>query len=395
MKKLKLVAILCATTMGVGILTGCSPKKERSKTIEDSQTVANSEQVTEAASKEEAALPPPPPTPEEQAQEILESMTLEEKVGQMFFARCPNVNAVEDAKNYALGGYILFAKDFEGKTPDIVKNNIESYQSAGKIPMLIGVDEEGGNVVRASKYAAFRETPFSSPQQLYAHGGLDAIKADTNVKAEFLKSLGINVNLAPVCDVSQNPTDFIYPRTLGKDAQTTALYTAIVTKQMEDNKMGSVLKHFPGYGNNVDTHTNVAYDERDMETFESQDFLPFMAAINVGADAVLVAHNVVTCMDDQLPASLSPAVHNILRTKINFNGVIMTDDTAMEGIKNFTTVDTAVQAVLAGNDIIISSDHQTQYAAVMNSIKTGEISDTRIDESVTRILMWKIELGLI
>lgn len=389
---LRIIAAIAAVCLSTGIFAGCADKKEYlPEATNDNQIAVVAGGVTDEPKEEE----PAPPTPEERAVEMLADMTLEEKVGQMFFARCPSENAVNDVKNYAIGGYILFGRDFENKTPEIVKTNIESYQSAAKIPMLIGIDEEGGKVVRASKYSAFRSTPFSSPQQLYAEGGLDAIKADTAEKADFLKALGINVNLAPVCDVSQNPKDYIYPRTLGEDAQTTALYTAVVAKQMEDSKIGSVLKHFPGYGNNPDTHKSVAYDERDMETFETEDFLPFVAAINVGADAVLVSHNVVKCMDDQLPASLSPAVHEILRTKLNFNGVIMTDDTAMEGIKAFSDVDTAVQAVIAGNDMIITSDHRTQYNAVMEAIKTGEIGSERIDEAVTRILVWKMELGLI
>ena len=390
--KLKIIAALVAASLGTGIFAGCADKKEYLPEATDDKQFTI---VTGGAKEEPKEETPAPPTPEERAVEILAGMTLEEKVGQIFFARCPVENAVTDAKNFALGGYILFGRDFENKTPEDVKNNIESYQSSSKIPMLIGIDEEGGKVVRASKYSAFRSTPFSSPQQLYAQGGLDAVRADTSQKADFLKALGINVNLAPVCDVSQNPKDYIYPRTLGEDAKTTALYTAVVTKQMEDSKIGSVLKHFPGYGNNADTHTDVAYDERDMETFETEDFLPFIAAINVGADSVLVSHNVVTCMDHQRPASLSPAVHEILRTELNFNGVIMTDDTAMEGIKAFSELDTAVQAVLAGNDMIITSDHQTQYNAVMEAIKTGEISSERIDEAVARILVWKMELELI
>lgn len=390
--KLRIIAALAAVCLSTSIFAGCADKKEYlPEATNDNQIAVVAEGVKDEPKEEE----PAPPTPEERAVEMLADMTLEEKVGQMFFARCPVENAVNDVKNYALGGYIFFGRDFENKTREDVKNNIESYQSSAKIPMLIGTDEEGGKVVRASKYSAFRSAPFPSPKQLYENGGLDAVRDDTEKKADFLKALGINVNLAPVCDVSQNPNDYIYLRTLGEDAQTTALYTAVVTKQMEDSKIGSVLKHFPGYGNNADTHTGVAYDKRDMETFEAEDFLPFIAAINVGADAVLVSHNIVTCMDDQRPASLSPVVHEILRTKLNFKGVIMTDDTAMEGIKAFTDVDTAVQAVLAGNDMIITSDHPTQYNAVIEAIKTGEISSERIDEAVKRILVWKMELGLI
>jgi len=393
MKKRILVSILILSVLLSGVFAGCADKNEYlPEATNDNQITVIADNVNDEPKEEET---PPPPTAEERALEMLESMSLEEKVGQMFFARCPDADAVNDAKFYALGGYILFGRDFEGKTPDEVKNNIKSYQSAAAIPMLIGIDEEGGNVVRASKYTSFRDTPFLSPQQLYANGGLDAVKADTAEKADFLKALGINVNLAPVCDVSLSPNDFIYPRTIGEDAQTTALYTAVVAKQMDDSKIGSVLKHFPGYGNNLDTHTGVAYDERDLETFQTQDFLPFIAAINVGADAVLVSHNVVNCMDSELPASLSPAVHEILRIALKFDGVVMTDDMAMEGVKSFTDVDTAVQAVLAGNDMIITSDHRTQYATIIEAIKTGEISSERIDEAVTRILIWKIELGLI
>jgi len=387
--KLRIIAMLCAATLGTFVSTGCSDKKEASP---EKNTVITNNVNPESKTEEE---PVSTPTAQERAIKILAHMTLEEKVGQMFFARCPDVDAINDIKNYNLGGYILFGRDFENKTPADVKSNVESYQSAASIPMLIGVDEEGGKVVRASKYTAFRETPFPSSQQLYAEGGLDAVKADTAEKADFLKALGINVNLGPICDVSTDPSNFIYPRSLGEDAQTTALYSAEVVNQMDNSKIGSVLKHFPGYGNNVDTHTGIAYDDRDMETFETQDFLPFKSAINAGADAIMVAHNVVNCMDSQLPASLSPEVHDILRNKLDFNGVIMTDDTAMEGIKAFTAMDTAVQAVLAGNDMIITSDHRTQYAAVIDSIKTGEISSYRVDAAVTRILIWKIELGLI
>ncbi|MDD3569890.1 MAG: glycoside hydrolase family 3 N-terminal domain-containing protein, partial [Lachnospiraceae bacterium] len=196
--KLRIVAALAAVLLGTGIFAGCADKKEYLPEATNDKQLA----VVADETKEEEPLPP---TLEESANEMLKSMTLEEKVGQMFFARCPTQNAVDDVKNYALGGYILFARDFEGKTPENVKNNIESYQSAATIPMLIGIDEEGGKVVRASKYSAFRATPFSSPQQLYANGGLDAVKADTAEKSDFLKALGINVNLAPVCDVSQNP----------------------------------------------------------------------------------------------------------------------------------------------------------------------------------------------
>lgn len=160
--------------------------------------------------------------------------------------------------------------------------------------------------------------------------------------------------------------------------------------------MGSVLKHFPGYGNNLDTHTGTAYDERSYETFQTSDFLPFQSGIDSGADMVLVSHNIVKCMDEQLPASLSLAVHEILRTELHFSGVIVTDDLAMGAVENLVPgTQAAVFAVLAGNDLLCCADFETQTQAVLAAVQSGVISEERIDESVLRILKCKISLGII
>ena len=241
---------------------------------------------------------------EEQALQILSTMTLEEKAGQMFIARCPEEDAAEKAEEYHLGGYILFARDFEGKTLEQAAADIQSYQDAAEIPMLIGVDEEGGTVNRISRYAAFRQEPFPSSQELYQEGGFEAVREDTLEKCRLLKSLGVNVNFAPVCDVSQDPADFIYERSFGQDAGLTSEYVKTVVEAMKGQGVACVLKHFPGYGNNTDTHTGIAYDNRPYETFETSDFLPFEAGMESGAEMVLVSHNIVSCMDEQYPAWL-------------------------------------------------------------------------------------------
>lgn len=212
----------------------------------------------------------------------------------------------------------------------------------------------------------------------------------------MLRSLGINLNFAPVCDVSQEPSDFIYARSFGQNAEQTAAYAQAVVQTMKENGMGSVLKHFPGYGNNADTHTGIAYDSRPLETFLNSDFLPFQAGIDSGADMVLVAHNVVACMDGQAPASLSPRVHEILRNELGFSGVIITDDLAMDGVRDFAgDEETAVLAVQAGNDMLCCTDFEVQIPAVLEAAKKGEISEERIDESVLRILKMKISLGIL
>ena len=323
-------------------------------------------------------------------------MSIEEKVGQMFIVRCPMENAAALVSQYHLGGYILFSRDFENKTKKEVINNISSYQENAEIPLLIGVDEEGGTVTRISKYKEFREEPFASPQELYNEGGLSLIRENTLDKSAFLKALGINVNFAPVSDVSTNSSDYIYNRTIGLDANMTSQYVATVVTAMKEAKIGSVLKHFPGYGNNVDTHTGISIDTRSYETFVEQDFLPFASGIKAGADIVLVSHNIVTSMDPDYPASLSKNVHDILRNVLDFDGVIVTDDLYMDAIKDYVgNEEAAVKAIMAGNDLICTTDFETQIPAVIEAVKNGTISESEINASVKRILNLKSELNLI
>ena len=337
-----------------------------------------------------------PPTNEQIALKIMDGMTIEEKVGQMFFVRCRKDTAVSDLENYHLGGYILFNADIKGETKETLKAKIEGYQIASKIRLLIGVDEEGGDINRLSRYPQFRKVPFYSPQALYNEGGYPLIISDTKEKATLLKSLGFNVNLAPVCDVSSDPADYIYSRTFGKDASETAKYIKTVVETMNANGIGCTLKHFPGYGNNVDTHTGIAIDKRDYDSFVNKDFLPFQAGIDAGAGSILVSHNIVTCMDGKLPSSLSPEVHKILRDDLSFDGVIMTDDLKMDAIKNYIGDETsAVLAVTAGNDLIIASNFDVQIPSVLEAVDNGNITEKRIDESVLRILLWKLQLGII
>lgn len=338
----------------------------------------------------------PPLSTEDRINAIINGMTLEEKVGQMFFVRCRKNTAVADIKQYHPAGYILFANDVEGETPNSLKAKIERYQTAANVPLLIGVDEEGGTVTRVSRFAAFRSERFASPQDLFAQGGLDKVARDAREKSIFLKNLGFNVNLAPVCDLSTDPGDFIYPRAFGQDAAATSAYVSTVVLAMRGSGMGSTLKHFPGYGNNVDTHTGIAQDQRSYETFVTADFLPFEAGIAAGADSVLVSHNVVASMDPNLPASLSPKVHEILRRELGFHGVVMTDDLVMNAIRQYTgNEQAAVQAAQAGNDLLIATDFNVQIPAVVQAVKEGRIPLDQVEQSVRRVLRWKMRMGLL
>ncbi len=348
---------------------------------------------------------PEAPSWEAEARALLADMTVEEKVGQLFFVRCPEEAGAEKAAQYHLGGYILFGRDFRDSagswlTEDQVTATIAGYQAAARadtgIPLLIGVDEEGGTVVRASANPNLFPHRCLSPQDLYAQGGMEAVLSDAAAKNATLLQLGINVNFAPVADVSTDPGDFIYDRAFGQDAQATADYVAAVVEAMGETGIGTVLKHFPGYGNNVDTHTGIAVDQRPYETFLDADFLPFSAGIAAGADSVLVSHNIVTAMDDTLPASLSPEVHRIAREELGFAGVLLTDDLAMDAVRSYAEDGSvAVLAVLAGNDMIVTTDFEEQIPLVVQAVEDGTIPESQIDQSVLRVLTWKHRLGLI
>lgn len=329
------------------------------------------------------------------ALKTLNNMTLEEKVGQMFLVRCPDEEQRELYLSMKPGGFILFGKDFAGKTKQQVIDDIRYYQANSSIPTIIGVDEEGGTVVRASSNPLLTEERFKSPQELYTAGGLEAVKQDAEEKSKFLLGLGINLNLAPVADVSINETDFINQRAFGKSAPETAEYVRTVVSAMKSSGISSTLKHFPGYGSNADTHTGSAYDARPYEQFVSSDFIPFKEGIDSGAESILVSHNIVEAIDSELPASLSKNVIDILRNDMKFTGIVITDDLSMEAIiKIQTELSPETTAVLAGNDMLIVTDFEGGFKSLLNAVKTGSVPEERIDESVLRILQWKYYMKL-
>ena len=337
--------------------------------------------------------PTEPPT--DPIEDYIETMTTEEKVGQLSLSRYDGANAAEHVSTYHLGGFILFAGDFQNKTPDSIAQEIDALQDSSKIPLLMAVDEEGGSVVRVSRYSAFRSSRFSSPRSLYNKGGEELLLETEAEKSQLLYSLGLNVNVGPVCDLTTDPNAFMYSRSLGQDPQTTGDLIAKMVQTMADNHVGSVLKHFPGYGNNVDTHVGIAVDQRSLDALEAADLIPFRSGIAAGADAILVSHTIVTALDDSLPASLSPVVLDYLRNEMDFDGVAMTDDLVMQAITDtYGAGEAAVLAVLAGNDLLCSTEYVTQYNAVLAATKDGRIPMERIEEAVYRVLRWKVELGL-
>ena len=395
--------ILAMFLLLIFVLSGCANSQEvvssdARSTTDEVQSDTNTSSVSEAETESHSEHSEIPKDifceTKAEAQTILDTLTLEQKIGQLFISRCPETesSAIAAIETLQPAGYILFARDIDGKTAQQVKESLQSYQNASNVPMIFGVDEEGGTVVRVSSNPLIADHKFQSPQTVYAQGGMSAIIEDTKEKSQLLLSLGIHLNLAPVADASFQETDFIYDRTFGQDAKSTADYISTVVTTMNQEGISSALKHFPGYGNNEDTHTGIAYGNRPMSTFESSDFLPFLAGIKAGAPAVLVSHNIVNCMDSGAPASLSKKVHKILREELGFTGVIMTDDLAMQAIPSYTGgQDPSVMAFQAGNDILLTSDLAGGVAAIKQAVTDGTITEQEINEKVLRVLAWKLQ----
>ena len=329
---------------------------------------------------------------EDEAKEKLKKMSLDEKIAQIFLVRYPD-DGTSVLEKYQFGGYVFYAKDFENKSYDEVKKMLNDLQSVSKIPILTAVDEEGGKVVRISSNPNLVNEPFKSSRELYLEGGFDAIKEDTINKSKLLFDLGINLNLAPVIDVSVNSNDYMYSRALGEDSSVTSQYAKEVIKASKGLGVSYTLKHFPGYGNNADTHNGKAIDNRSYEDILKNDLPPFEVGIDEGAEAILVSHNIVNSIDSNNPASLSTSIHNLLRNKLKFDGIIITDDLAMGATKDIDGA--TLKAILSGNDLIITTDYEKSINSVKEAIANKVIDESLIDRLAFRIIAWKYYKGLL
>lgn len=325
------------------------------------------------------------------AAKLLGEMTLEEKVGQMFFAT--ETSDSELAVELGLGGLLLSDRNLENLDKNEINAVVSSFQTGAEIPMFIGANEEGGGYNTVSQYAQLRGVPFLSARELLTTGGMNLVKSDTRDKCEYLRGFGINLNFAPVCDVTNLEDAFMYARAPGGDADDTARYGEAVIRCMNEERMVGVLKHFPGYGDRLSVEDT---DGRTLEAIETEDFLPFARGIKAGAKMVMMGSGVVPAIDEEAPATLSRKTHALLRRQLGFDGVIISgqlQDAVLQTYGN--SGDLAVAAVKAGSDLLLTADYETQIPAIVRAVMNGEISRERIDESVLRILKLKIEFGII
>lgn len=331
---------------------------------------------------------------------ILNKMTLDEKLGQLYFAHSTgNFDQMkQDVKKYHLGGITLFAPDFTNRTHAKFLNEIRAYQSNSKFGLLIATDQEGGTVTRIDSNSQISKRHFPSPAEIYQQSGLTGIRKEDSTVAKILKQNGINMNFAPVADVALNKDSFIYKRTLEQDYQTTAKYIPIAVKAIQQEHVASCLKHFPGYGDAADTHTGFVQINKPLLKYQTNDLLPFKTGIHAGVDSIMVSHIIIKSIDATKPASLSPAVHHLLRYNLNYHNIIITDDLQMGAITHYANKYNTVPDVLAleaGNDMLLGGNYQKNILIIKKAIQNNKISIRQINQSVKRILRLKEKLGIL
>lgn len=370
--------------------TGCGVSKENSK----SDTVENKE-----------------PTVDEKVEKIVNNMTLEEKVGQIFMVAPEAVdkdggsttvfteNIEKEIEKYNLGGYILFASNIENQTQ--TQELINGLKKSSKIQPFVGVDEEGGRVARIGKNSAMGVEKIEPMAQVGKSQNYERANEIGTTIGKYIKNLGFNLDFAPDTDVltDSNNTE-IGDRSFGNDPEVVGKMATEVVKGLQSENISTVLKHFPGHGGSIgNSHQGFSLSNRTEEELKKCEIVPFKTAIENGADCVMVAHmSLPNVTGDNIPATLSKkVVTDMLKTELNFKGVVFSDSMSMGAItENYGTGDACVKAVEAGIDMVLMPENLDEaYNAVLEAVKNGKISQERLDDAVSRIIKAKIQRGII
>lgn len=354
------------------------------------------------------------PSQEQLIEAYVEQMTLEEKVGQLFYVTLGNlaqpegaasngIVAVDDDETagicqYHPGGIILMGSNIE--TDEQVQELISALQDNTSVPLFIGVDEEGGMVSRLGSSAGISMSNVGSMQAIGATG--DASNAYTigETLANNLQDYGFNMDFAPVADVLTNPYNYeIGSRSFGTDASLVADMVSQEITGLQNNGISAVAKHFPGHGGVIgNSHNNLQYVETSVGELRQQEFLAFQAAIEADVDFILVSHLVLTDIEPEYPSTLSePVVTGLLREELGYEGVIITDSFQMGSItENYSQEEAAVLAIQAGCDMILMpSDYSACYQSVLEAVQDGRITQEQLDESCMRIIRTKVKRGIL
>lgn len=406
-----LLVLLLAVALRVGI--GKMKKQEESgkkqvsvqtaeKTGKDSQ-----EKETAEVKKEEKHVE----TLDEKVQKKLDMMSFEEKVNQLFMVTPEQLTNVATAvraeegtrkayEAHPVGGIIYFAKNLEN--PKQVKTMLSNTQKYAKnrtgLPVFLSVDEEGGQVARIAGNPAFGVPKSAYLSEIGKRGSTEEAGELGTTIGKYLKELGFNMDAAPDVDVLTNShNEVVKYRSFSSDKDVVVKMAAAELKGLEEQGIIGMYKHFPGHGGTTaDSHAGYAYVDSTLEELEKDALVPFQQGIGAGLRVIMVSH--ISCPEitgEHTPATLSKMmVTDVLREKMGFDGVVITDALNMGAItEEYSSSQAAVAALNAGVDILLMpADFESAYQGVMQAVKDGKLSEERIDESVRRILRIKLTM---
>ncbi len=399
-----LITLITLLMVFVFTESGCT---DTSISLPDSST---SEPKSLASLPESSSAPEPIPDTSP-IDKLLEEMSLEEKIYQMFIVTPEDlegaaayVTAADFQTQSALrgspvGGVVFFAGNLEStrQTRDMLSGFQQLARENSGIGLFLAVDEEGGRVARVSqKLGTYSCKPM-------AHYGerldYDEVYELGKTIGGALGDLGFNVDLAPVADVNVNSANELGDRIFSSDADVVAKMTASFVRGAEEQNISATLKHFPGLGAGAgNTHDGSVVIERTLDELTNTEFAAFAGGIDAGVDLVMVGHQITTASEDGLPGDLSPVVvSQWLKKDLGFDGLVVTDAHQMGAIVDkYSSAEAAVLAVKAGVDMILMpEDLKAAVDGIAAAVANGEISQERIDESVSKILKKKRELGLL
>lgn len=342
---------------------------------------------------------------------ILDGMTTEEKVAQLFMITPESLTGVDgvtlagDASKeaydaYPVGGLIYFNQNLI--SPEQTKEMLSNMQTYSRertgLPLLISVDEEGGSVTRIGGNSNFDVEKIENMSEVGASGDFDRAYEIGTILGGYLSELGFNMDFAPDADVLSNPDNqVVRERSFGSDPELVSAMVSQELRGLKEKGVYGVLKHFPGHGaTQGDTHEGYAYTDKSLEELTGNELIPFQRGIDSGASFVMVGHiSVPTVLGDNTPSSLSSVmVTDVLRNQLGFNGVIITDALDMGAVAQaYSSQDAAVTALLAGVDMLLMPENfQEAYQGVLDAVNNGTITQERLDASVTRILKVKVSM---
>lgn len=351
------------------------------------------------------------PTKTEEVQNIVDSMSLEEKVAQLFLVQPEAIvdigtaTAAGDATKQAInktpvGGFVYFSDNLqsEQQVQDMLRNVQKYSEDRIGLPAFLSVDEEGGTVARVASTGRFDVTDVGDMEKIGASGDVQQARQAGETIGSYLSELGFNLDFAPDADVLTNPDNTVVKkRSFGSDPRVVSDMSLAVAQGLAQHQVYSVYKHFPGHGATAgDTHQGYAYTDKTLDELKQSELIPFENAIQNNAAFIMAAHiSAPRVTGDDTPASLSKTmITDILRGQMGYDGIVVTDAMNMGAVtEQYTSAQAAVKALQAGADLVLMpEDFQEAYQGVLDAVKDGTLSEQRINESVTRIVKVKVHM---